>query len=101
VLAIRFCSNCPLLLLPEYTRPFAISSTYIAPEHLPNLPLPLVLDIIRVEELRYSNFPRTPLSCVIPRLHPALVAPANPIPLIIGPREVLLCPLKAYTLIFL
>lgn len=101
VFAIRFRRNCTPFLLPEQARPFAISSTYTAPEHPPNPPLPLMLDAIGVKELRGPDLPRTPLLFVIPRLYPALVAKADLIPLLVGPVLVFFCPRKPESLILL
>ena len=46
VLAIRFRSNRPPLLLLEQASPFPISPTYTALEHPANSSLPLVLDTV-------------------------------------------------------
>jgi hypothetical protein len=101
VLAIRLCCNCLPLLLPEQAHSLTVLSAYTAPEHPPNFPLPLVLYTIGVEELFCPNLPRTPLSSVIPRLYPALIAPADLIPLLIRPVLVLLRPRKPKYLICL
>ena len=99
IFAIRFRSNCPLLLLPEQVSPFPIFPTYIVTEYPSNSPLPLVLDTVGVKEFRSPDFPCTPLPFVISRLYPALVAPANLIPLLVCPIQVFLCPGKTKCLV--
>ena len=97
--AIRFRCNRPPLLLLEQASPFPIFPTYTAPEHPSNSPLPLVLDTVGMKELRSPDFPCTPLPFVISRLYPALIAPANLIPLLVCPIQVFLCPGKPKCLV--
>ena len=99
MLVVRFRGNCALFLLPEQTSPFPVFPTYTAPEHPSNSPLPLMLDTIRVKELRATDFPCTPLPSMISRLNPALVTPADLIPLLIRLVLMLLSPRKPEDLI--
>ncbi len=99
VFAIRFRRNCALFLLLEQASPFPVLPTYIAPEHLSNSPLPLVLNTVGMEELRSPDFPCTLLPFVISRLYLALVALANLIPLLVCPIQVFLCPGKPKCLV--
>jgi hypothetical protein len=99
VLTIRFRSYRPPLLLPEHAPPFPIFPTYIAPEHLANSSLPLMLHAVRVEELLRADLPRAPLSSMISRLYPSLITPADLILLLVYPVLVLLCPRKPEDLI--
>jgi len=91
---IRFRRYRPPLLPPEQAYSLTVLPTYTGSKHSPNSSLTLVLYVVGVKELWCTNLPYTPLPSIVPWLHPALVALADLVPLLIRPVRIFFYPRK-------
>jgi hypothetical protein len=99
IFTVHYSVYCLPLLFPEHACSFTILSAHTSPKHPAYFPLLFIYYAGRVKELRGSNFACAPLPFIVSGLTPALIAPADLIPLLISPREVLFCPSKTELLI--